>query len=824
MRTPNFRLVFEACLLVLAGHAGCVGDLALDDDDPARPPSLSDRGAEDEVQADMRPRAPDLASPPANTAPVARLDQEEDFAVDAPASIQLDASESFDPDGDALSFAWSIDDEPSEASGALFQHRWEEPGEHVVRLIVSDGRQSDERSVTISVREPTPKVTLPLEIYGEAEASVSAKFWVPEGASEATLHLTAHRLAYRDASTHPERGAKGSVRLHDGRWIDLYNGNEDLECEAHEAAYGCLNGAYHTVRFSVLVGELPRGENLLEFRMNQTDGFSNGWRVLALDLKDERGESLVAPGTFVHEDPSTWQPPRPAAHDIEEGRRLWSEARLVESPLSTSQLEATCADCHAVDGRDLKYFNYSNATIIARSRFHGFDPLQSEQVASYIRSLDVPYVEGARPWNPPYQPGPGLDDKPVHEWAAGAGLEWVLERDEEMIPYLVGEQELTAESIRQALDPDKTTNIRQMPIAMQLPDWNAWLPEVHPKDRLGEAFEQTEVFHKESLHQTYARVRQELKTRSREELIQSEELAELMGQLARQTTNLSSLHDGALGQEDKKSKQLSMVHWGAVKSWELMHEFELEGVATQVYGAEFGEARSWLSVRRNVFELAPHRVAENMNHFTHHSMLVGKYLSTAWYQLQLTLNAGNRQGITLWPVDWNYQPAHIRGLAGSGGPGHPLRYLASHAKMYQQFDDHQMMGQSALGFRQLQIYHFVPGQSQGLLIDMLPEPQRLAAFAALLHATMDVLERHPVSSWQRGDGSEGNNVLEPADQIVEVISRQGLNGHCHKGHRADCWYSALILFKEAGVSSEARARALDWGAQVWPMNDWEALR
>ena len=33
-------------------------------------------------------------------------------------------------------------------------------------------------------------------------------------------------------------------------------------------------------------------------------------------------------------------------------------------------IQATCADCHAVDGRDLKYFNYSNRSIIERSKFH----------------------------------------------------------------------------------------------------------------------------------------------------------------------------------------------------------------------------------------------------------------------------------------------------------------------------------------------------------------------------------------------------------------------------------------------------------------------
>jgi hypothetical protein len=42
------------------------------------------------------------------------------------------------------------------------------------------------------------------------------------------------------------------------------------------------------------------------------------------------------------------------------------------------------------DGRDLKYFNFSNNSIITRSRFHGLTTLQGEQIAAYIRSLRFP--------------------------------------------------------------------------------------------------------------------------------------------------------------------------------------------------------------------------------------------------------------------------------------------------------------------------------------------------------------------------------------------------------------------------------------------------
>ena len=116
---------------------------------------------------------------------------------------------------------------------------------------------------------------------------------------------------------------------------------------------------------------------------------------------------------------------------------LWENAPLTAGGFQSSPLiRAHCADCHAHDGRDLKYFNFSNASIIARSRFHGLSELEGQQIASYIRTLPVP--SPGRPWNPPYQPGPGLDAQPVADWAAGAGLGWALDDDSQTLPFVFG--------------------------------------------------------------------------------------------------------------------------------------------------------------------------------------------------------------------------------------------------------------------------------------------------------------------------------------------------------------------------------------------------
>lgn len=106
---------------------------------------------------------------------------------------------------------------------------------------------------------------------------------------------------------------------------------------------------------------------------------------------------------------------------------------------------------------------------------------QGEQIASYIRRLTTPAPNGAWPWNPPYQPGPGLDSKPAAAWAADAGVNAVLNSDKVMEAHLfpVG---TSTPSVNHVVDRFSTLNIRELPIAMQLPDWNSWLPRLHPSD------------------------------------------------------------------------------------------------------------------------------------------------------------------------------------------------------------------------------------------------------------------------------------------------------------------------------------------------------
>ena len=389
----------------------------------------------------------------------------------------------------------------SQPLGVLVSHSLEVAGWHqlLVHLFLA--------ALTISfgfADNTTGPILLPIEVLG-ADGTMVSRTLDPFRQS---------RLSRCDPSGCRSMGCgmriKPAFRSTRVTWIPLNNNTVTIAEPGR--SYGGIGGGFSTLVMTVPVpnGAVVGGNNTIRFRFNQTDGIVSSYRVLALNFLTVEGKKILAPENFVEDTPESWTPPLPDAASIQAGRELWQTASLVASSLPNSpRIQAHCADCHAQDGRDLKYFNFSNASIVSRARFHGLSTLQSEQIASYIRSLPLP--NPGRPWNPPYQPGPGLDEQPISSWAAGAGLDWVLERDADTLQYLVRQRgagtnpslsdpaasptknapdllELAKQITPDMFRPDGNLSAREIPIALQLPDWNQWLPRVHPKDAWGPEF------------------------------------------------------------------------------------------------------------------------------------------------------------------------------------------------------------------------------------------------------------------------------------------------------------------------------------------------
>ena len=698
------------------------------------------------------------------------------------------------------------------------------------------------------------QVTLPLEVIGPDGYTKEVTFEVGgDPADIDTLYLKAHRLAYRDAGTNPGRGAKGSVRLNEGAWFDLSNETSELECFDHEAAFGCLSGAYHTVRLTVPVEGAKAGENTLEFRFNATDGVTGGYRIVDFNLL-RGGEEVLAAGTFVEDDPATWTPPLGDGGAVQAGQDLWENAKLRDFP-GGPKLKATCSGCHTTDGRDLQFYAFSNWSIQERAKFHGLSDSEGKQIASYIRSLDI--IPQGRPWNPPYQPGPGLDGKPVEQWAAGAGVEAVLEADEDMQAYLLPEGTKQGE-VDQALAIKDTLNVRELPIALQLPDWNAWLPRVHPVDLWGQAYDKSDAA------QAYEEVTTAFEKGAGADLDAAEDLVE---SLLRRTWDATfsamsgptpcvryeslkaagkvkpSLMDRLPAGKTCEDGLQSVNHLLAVKNWELFQTYKLEDAPPKLY--PYGEARGWLGLERNVFEMAPHRSADNFKHFRDQTKAAGAYESSAWYHLQLVLNPGYRDADTFKPQDWFYTGNWLAINARDNEVALPFLFTATHLKMLQNLDttgpdgEGEDSGADKNGWWinfvhpwRLESRLYVNNGQPLAELDEYERGLQVKVANALLRGWLQKTRSYDVAELPRAKRPDepGGQVYEHPDYIVptdvptrEVSCFYSCPG---EGYHARDLYRALYRYRELGVDEVLRGEIIDWAKEVWshPQNDWDALR
>jgi len=361
-------------------------------------------------------------------------------------------------------------------------------------------------------------LTLPLEVLGNgsprtpviAEAGLGVTAAKLAGVSK--LWFQCHRCGFYgapefEAATDLPVKVKASVRVLGGvasaneasvPWIDITDATVTLSDD--ERLHGGVNGGLYTTRVTLVLDAATRARlvalpayNRVQFRFNGTDGESNGYRVLNVQLQDA-GAVDAGTNTIVRFDPATERGTGAlTTSDIAAGKALWSaQGTIAKSSIVPRKLNAACASCHAATGRDLQYFNYSNNAIVQRSRFHGLSETQGKQLVAYIRASQsaVPYVEKARPWNPPYQPGPGLDCSSAScatAWSGGAGLDAVLSSPADALKALFGKSvsaplALTQADVDAMMNANATMNAREIPVPIQFPDWNAWLPTIHPLD------------------------------------------------------------------------------------------------------------------------------------------------------------------------------------------------------------------------------------------------------------------------------------------------------------------------------------------------------
>lgn len=385
-------------------------------------------------------------------------------------------------------------------------------------------------------------IVLPIEVLsdgGELVKQVVLTIPQDKKADVGAIWFVCHRCGFFSApefekTTRAPVAVKASVRLLGDAakagadalpWVDISDENVvagKLKINASARVQGGIShGGLYTIGVALVLDQAMRdrlvgGDNTFEFRFNGTEGESNGFRVLKVQALDRAGQALST-------NKESWVDPLVEknadlgalnAQDVANGKVLWLQTHIRKNAIVDRTINASCGSCHARGGRDLEYFNYSDNAIKLRAKFHGLSDAQASAIVAYVRSTDldtpVPYVASAAPWNPPYQPTPGMDQRPVEEWAAGGGLEAVADdtlkpialdgsgTDDGALPYAekmfqavfkVGSQRATQGDFNTAMGPDKTLNFRELTLPAQFADWNAWLPDVAPQDIWPEVFD-----------------------------------------------------------------------------------------------------------------------------------------------------------------------------------------------------------------------------------------------------------------------------------------------------------------------------------------------
>jgi mono/diheme cytochrome c family protein len=506
----------------------------------------------------------------------------------------------------------------------------------------------------------------PVEVYGgHSIASVTQSLYLPTAPNgTVTLEIQVHNVRW---------DGQASVKVNNMTPTVIDNTN----CYVPNTIvkmWGGITGGFDVVTCRILrlpPNSITQGANTITWYYNGTDGRVAGYRVLSFQLIDSTPTSLIPAAEFYYTPPSSFVAPYTDQTNITAGHNLFTSGTLsgyVNGSYVT--LNAHCSSCHvadlkngAEDGYDLRYFNYSPYVIRQRSMFHGLTQKEGDQIASYILSLTSQPNPGL-PWNPPYQPGSGLDSGPISSWSAGAGLSAVAVDDSAM-----GSNCLSGMS---SWTQSTYVNSRETCIDLQLPTWNAWLPEVAPQDAWPGNTTDTcsrfptgdprhcEAFTSDAAYNCYTTIASKLQpsasSYSENLLVFAEWQSALYTRFL--TEGVGGYWNSVGWTQPSRQSIYSAARWGMVKQWELNQLFGLEGYSSTAFAGFSPERAAWYG--NAAFITSP-----NLQHIPYGPGLGNgtdvalAYLSYAWYTLELILNDGNGSLAGNNPIDYPYVTAYI---------------------------------------------------------------------------------------------------------------------------------------------------------------------
>ncbi|QJE98797.1 discoidin domain-containing protein [Luteolibacter luteus] len=752
---------------------------------------------------------------------------------------------------------------------------------------ISEAQLEQEKAAMNAKWKPA---VLPVEVLGAEGTTEERQFHLDASQLSAAedLWFQVNSLTYQD---------KGSIRINDEPWLPLNHTTTVVQAQ-EMARGGMVHGGFNTIRFKIPANGLREGLNRIQFRFDESDTISIGYRVVRFNVLDASGVKLLPPSRFAEDDPSTWQAPFTDQASIDEGERIW---RGVTDLVTKAQggrgrqlwnhykaegtngwwygydlpvrktIQAACTDCHTQDGRDLEMFSYSNRSIIERSKFHNLTTLEGQKVASYIRSLSARFANvdrAGRPWNPPYQPGPSVASRPIHEWAAGAGLDAVLDNDSDMAPYLfpngMGDDKLDA-----LFDTDGNYDSTLLPLAIQFPDWKHWLPMVHPMDAFtGDTYTPgVPIYFDDNMPRNPRKAlvdfRNYLLTMPTDPAAKEQFLLTRRGEYLSKHTTMNGhfrfffavgtvdehwRSENGLAQQALPSDMprefaaTSLSRLLSVRNFEWANEFDLQDKAhlfTDFDAIDHPQPRQWISSAFAVYPVGPHfqaaveevykgqQIPANSRNFFGQSGATGTYESTNWYEIQAVLNAGQaRMGGRADPVDYNYQQPLIVEACQESGVLEPFRYMHTAARMYQtKIDSRSYAPDDGSGFliRNMGPWYLFPnvGSSPLAMMAKFNETEPGLGTRMVNAHLRQFNEEMRKPGYELEDWMRTTELPEGSQNVSNVLDDPGTEDFWSWSSR---FYEAIPSFVQMGTDPVELNSLLSWCSRAWPYISWEAAR
>lgn len=437
---------------------------------------------------------------------------------------------------------------------------------------------------------------------------------------------------------------QASLRVDNGPAIPINNAN--VSVTGLGSKLNGIGGPLSILSFSTPTARItPGGVNRLTFTVRGTPlGAVATMRILDINFIDANGNLILPPNDLV-------AAPLTGFHAgdglVSTGANLWQNAPLV-STWGGTNISAHCGSCHAFDGSDLAYFACSDAAITTHCSKHGLTPGQGNAVLAYIRSLPTPAY--GKPWNPPYQPGSVIDSLPASQWAAGAGVSAVLDDDSETFGAWFGAN-------APQFNFSSTLNIRTLPVAMPLPTWNDWLPNIYPPDYYGKDFE--------PVMQSYTNMYGATDPGSF--AVSTYDFAAKINIFASGALN----HHYASANPTDNLAWFSACRWANVKVWEILHHRGWEGQGVAMFSfLKTSNIAARVFPGATVFQTAPNMSFRSQSNFGWRdgSTSTWWYGSAQWLWLQLVLNDSQHHRWGDTPINWQTMTSFMAAPLGLGIP------------------------------------------------------------------------------------------------------------------------------------------------------------